>query len=154
MNPLIKHSATDLSTLFSNADFIQNEWQVFGSSCPQAPRHKGVQNDLKKISTHSLPRFYIDVSSQLHAPAALPRGIEARYPLGGPQSLFIALSVIEPQLSCPRWQSLPWLSYHRQQFVEWKYLVRFVSCVQVACQWKFRSRGFAMRWSKPAYLLP
>jgi hypothetical protein len=41
-------------------------------------------------STFSWPRNYLDVTGQLHAPAALPPGKETRYPLdrrlGGPQS--------------------------------------------------------------------
>jgi hypothetical protein len=41
-------------------------------------------------STFSWPRHYLEVSGQLHAPAALPPGKSPRYPLdrrmGGPQS--------------------------------------------------------------------
>jgi hypothetical protein len=40
--------------------------------------------------TFSWPRHYLEVSGELHAPAALPPGEEPRYPLdrrlGGPQS--------------------------------------------------------------------
>jgi hypothetical protein len=41
-------------------------------------------------STFSWPRHYLEVSGQLHAPAASPPGKSSRYPfyrrLGGPQS--------------------------------------------------------------------
>jgi hypothetical protein len=55
-----------------------------------APRHKGVVEEYKYSSTHSLTSALEGVSGQLHAPAALPQGKSPWYPLdrslGGPQS--------------------------------------------------------------------
>jgi hypothetical protein len=48
----------------------------------QAARHEGVLGERKYSSTHFLPRHYMEVSGQLHAPAALPPGKEPLVPIG------------------------------------------------------------------------
>jgi hypothetical protein len=47
-----------------------------------APRHEGVLGEWRYSSTHYLPRHYLEVSGQFHAPAALPPGKELVVPIG------------------------------------------------------------------------
>jgi hypothetical protein len=47
----------------------------------RAPRHEGVLGEWKYSSTHSSSRYEIEVSGQLHAPAALPPGKDPMLPI-------------------------------------------------------------------------
>jgi hypothetical protein len=46
------------------------------------PRHEGVMGEWRYSSTHSWARYYMEVSYQLQAPAALPPGKELLLSIG------------------------------------------------------------------------
>jgi hypothetical protein len=87
------------------------------------PRHEGVLRKWKHSSMHFWTRHYMEMSGQLHAPAALPQGKSPWYPLdrrlggplrpsghGGEEKNSQPLSGLEPPIIQPVAQSYT-LSY-------------------------------------------
>jgi len=76
----------------------------------KAPRNEDVLGEYRYSSTYYLPKNYIEINGQPHAPAALPP-VRTRYPedtkLGGLQTMSGRGGEEKNSHHCPCWETEP-----------------------------------------------